>query len=340
MRVLITGGAGFIGSHVADRLLASGHEVTAFDCLDQQVHPTGHWPDYLDKRVERITADVLSRTALRYHLKGKDAVVHLAAKVGVGQSMYDIVEYTRVNCLGTAVLLECIAECDPRPRLVVASSMSVYGQGFRHSGISEKEVPLPASIYAVNKLDQELACLAFGKAYGVPTVALRFFNIYGERQSLGNPYTGVVAIFASRLLRGEPPLIFEDGLQTRDFIYVEDVARAVEIALKRGTGEAINIGTGQPTTVLEVTTTLAEVLGTDIQPKLLGEKRAGDIRYCYADTYKAGMMLGWKAEVSLREGMERMVPWFTTQNLDEDRIAKALSQLAHHGLVKETKPTV
>ena len=331
--MLITGGAGFIGSHVADRLLESGHEVVALDNLDQQVHPTGHWPGYLDKRVERITADVLSRTALRHHLKGADAVIHLAAKVGVGQSMYDIVEYTRVNCLGTAVLLECIAECDPRPRLVVASSMSIYGQGFRHSGISEKELPHPTSIYAVNKYDQELACLAFGKAYDVPTVALRFFNVYGERQSLGNPYTGVVAIFASRLLRGESPLIFEDGLQTRDFIYVEDVARAVEIALKRGTGEAINIGTGQPTTVLEVATTLAEVLGTDIQPKLLGEKRAGDIRYCYADTYKAGMMLGWKAEVSFREGMDRMVPWFTSQELAVDRTYEAYEALTASGLI-------
>jgi len=191
----------------------------------------------------------------------------------------------------------------------------------------------PTSVYAITKRDQEELCLTVGGAYGIPTLALRFFNVYGERQSLGNPYTGVVAIFASRLLRGEPPLIFEDGLQTRDFIYVGDVARAVEVALKRGTGEAINIGTGQPTTVLEVATTLAEVLGTDIQPKLLGEKRAGDIRYCYADTYKAEMLLDWRTEMPFREGMKRLLPWLAAQPITDDRTYEAYEALTANGLI-------
>src|SRR5438094_7211828 len=261
MRVLITGGAGFIGSHFADRLLADGHEVRALDNLDAQVHPDGERPDYLDSAVELQVGDVRDREAVRHALDDVDAVVHFAAAVGVGQSMYEIERYTSINAIGAAVLLEEVLERrDAIRKLLVASSMSIYGEGqYRNSRTGESGLapglrpeaqlaarnwdiqaedgtplepeptaetkPLrPTSIYAVNKRDHEEMALAVGAAYGIPAVALRFFNVFGERQALSNPYTGVAAIFATCLLNDRPPLIFEDGEQTRDFVDVRDIA--------------------------------------------------------------------------------------------------------------------
>ena len=258
-RVLITGGAGFIGSHLADELLKHGYAVRALDCLSPQVHgPAADRPDYLDEDVELLVGDVRSRTALRKALRGVDMVVHFAARVGVGQSMYEVADYTEVNNVGTAVLLEELMR-KPVERLIVASSMSIYGEGMYQTlaGLTmpglerpleqlrakqwelrspdgdilepiatpETKQPSLASVYALSKFDQERMCLLIGRAYQIPTVALRFFNVYGPRQALSNPYTGVLAIFAARLLNDRAPLVFEDGYQQRDFVSVYDVAQ-------------------------------------------------------------------------------------------------------------------
>ncbi|HEX2051934.1 MAG TPA: NAD-dependent epimerase/dehydratase family protein [Actinomycetota bacterium] len=370
--VLITGGAGFIGSHLADELLRHGYAVRALDDLVDQVHPDGDRPAYLDDDVELVTGDVRDPGVVARALRGTDVVVHLAARVGVGQSMYELAEYTSVNTVGTAVLLEAIAARRVR-KLVVASSMSVYGEGAYETidgqpvsvertpehvdrglwdvrdarGRPLRPVPTPetkrpalASVYALTKYDQERLCLVFGTAYDVPVVALRLFNTYGPRQSLSNPYTGVLAIFASRLMNGRPPLVFEDGLQLRDFVAVSDVVRAARLALEsdRANGHAINVGTGRGVSVLEVAETLRSVLGTDVQPEVTGECRAGDIRHCFADVSLAKDVLGFEAEVDLGQGIAELVAWLEGQ-VGEDRVEAAAAELAERGLTRAARAT-
>ena len=293
MRVLVSGGAGFIGSHTVDHLLARGHSARILDALIPQVHGNGKSdPNYLDPRTELIVGNLEDPAAIAQALEGIDSVIHLAAAVGVGQSMYQIVGYCKTNVLGTANLLQTIVDTKIRLKsLVVASSMSAYGEGRYRTAAGRlvnpqvrKEVQLtqghwelrdgdgetlrpvptdedkplnPMSVYAVNKRDQEEMCLSVGEAYGIPTTALRLFNVYGSRQALSNPYTGVAAIFCARLLNDQPPLIFEDGLQKRDFVHVEDVARAFVTAAETPVpGEAINIGSGDTVSVAEI----AEIL--------------------------------------------------------------------------------
>jgi dTDP-L-rhamnose 4-epimerase len=328
-RVLITGGAGFLGSHLADELLANGYAVRALDNLTPQVHgESAGRPDYLDPEVELIEGDVRDRDAVRKALAGVDAVFHFAAAVGVGQSMYQVGHYTSVNNLGTAVLLEALIE-RPVQKLVVASSMSLYGEGLYRTAAGEGysgaersvealrrgawepraadggellPVPTPetkapaiASVYALSKLDQERLCLVIGRAYNIPTTALRFFNAYGPRQALSNPYTGVLAIFASRLLNGNAPAVFEDGNQQRDFVSAYDIARACRLALvsEAADGEVFNIGSGHAYTVRDVAQRVARALGRgDVRPQITGKYRVGDIRHCFADITKARTRLG------------------------------------------------
>ena len=354
MRVLITGGAGFLGSHLADELLAAGHEVRALDSLVEQVH-AGAAPAYLDPQVELQVGDVRDRQAVARALDGCDAVVHFAARVGVGQSMYELAEYTSVNELGTAVLLEELSR-RPVDRLVVASSMSVYGEGLYEGGAEVERTreqlergewepgpaPLPtpetkpvalASIYALNKYAQERACLVAGAAYGIPAVALRFFNVYGPRQALSNPYTGVLAIFASRLLNGKPPLIYEDGLQRRDFVSVHDVARATRLALESGRadGRVVNVGSGVSVTVRGLAGLLAQVTGIAIEPETTGDYRVGDIRHCFADVSLARELLGYEPRVELAEGMSELAEWLAGQTADES-VETAHAELRRRGL--------
>lgn len=312
MRILITGGAGFIGSHLADELLAHGHEVRALDSLVEQVHGPGQRrPVYLNPRVELLVGDIRDGEAVAEALDGVDVVYHFAAAVGVGQSMDMPALYVSVNTVGTAVLLEAL-RWHPVERLVVASSMSVYGEGARLWGepvpTTEDHPPLPASVYALTKLDQERLCLVLGKAAGVPTVALRFFNVYGPRQSLTNPYTGILAIFAARLLAGQPPIVFEDGEQRRDFVHVSDVARACRMAMDApdAVGQAINIGSGSWATVRQVAELLADGLGMDISPEITGTHRPGDVRHCFADISRARRVLGYSPLVSLAEGVAEL----------------------------------
>lgn len=365
--VLITGGAGFIGSHLADELLAHGHAVRALDSLDPQVHgPKRERPAYLDARVDLRVGDVRDRRAVLSALEGVDAVYHFAARVGVGQSMYEIAAYTGVNNLGTAVLLECLFD-RPVGRLVVASSMSVYGEGLCSDAEGRRVEPAPrgraqletdrweptdergreltpvptpeskrpdlASVYALGKFDQERMCLMYGAAYKVPTVALRFFNVYGTRQALSNPYTGVLAIFASRLLNGNPPMVFEDGHQRRDFVSVKDVARACRLALEsdRAPGRVINVGSGEACTVRQVAERLACVLGTGIEPRISGKYRMGDIRHCFADISLAREVLGYEPRVRMEEGLAELSEWLRGQAA-VDRVDAAAGELASRGL--------
>jgi dTDP-L-rhamnose 4-epimerase len=366
--VLVTGGAGFIGSHVVELLLERGYQVRVFDSLVEQVH-LGAGPRYVPKEAEFVHGDVCDRQALERALQGVDKVVHLAAEVGVGQSMYEVSRYVQANTGGTGVLLDIIAnEQTAVRRIVVASSMSIYGEGAyaceEHGLLAPRLRPesqlaarawnplcpvcsrvlapvptgedkalLPTSVYAISKMDQELLCLAVGAAYGIDVVALRYFNAYGPRQALSNPYTGVAAIFSGRLLNGKPPLAFEDGQQLRDFIHVRDVARATVLGLESedAVGQAVNVGVGAPLTIIEVAQLLAKELGVAVDPEVTGKFRAGDIRHCWADPTRAEKLLGFRAEISLEDGVAELIEWVSTQQA-EDGVDKAFAELGHRGL--------
>ena len=379
-KILVTGGAGFIGSHIVDGLLAKGYAVRVFDNLAPQVHGerAGAPPDYLDKEAEFVLGDVRDLEALDRALAGVEAVFHEAAAVGVAQSMYQIRDYTETNTQGTANLLDLIVNRHRGQirKIVVASSMSIYGEGkyvdpetgqpvaatprtaaqlergqwemtipgteraARPAPCDETKALEPSSIYAINKRDQEEMVLTVGRACGIPAVALRYFNVYGTRQALSNPYTGIAAIFSSCYLNGNGPMIFEDGLQSRDFTHVSDIARANLLALERSEAdyEAINIGTGIPTTVLRVARLLLERLHPGraeeaaLQPRIVGRFRAGDIRHCYADIAKARRLLGFEPRVAYADGVEELIGWVREQQAD-DRSETALRELTDLKLV-------
>lgn len=366
--VLITGGAGFIGSHLAAELLNSGYQVRVLDSLVSQVHgETPGRPSYLHHDAELILGDVRNPEIVDEALAGVDAVYHFVALVGVGQSMYQTAEYTSVNNLGTAVLLERLVK-RPVNKLIVASSMSVYGEGLyltedgkpymqasrstrqlkahdwemvSTDGKPLRPVPTPeskqpslASIYALSKYDQEQMCLMMGRAYGIPAVALRFFNAYGPYQSLSNPYTGVLAIFAARLMNGKRPIIFEDGCQLRDFVSVYDVAQACRLALEVEAARdmIINVGSGHAISVRDVALKLAHVLGEIVEPEITGTYRVGDIRHCFPDIGLAQRVLGYKPKMSLENGMRDLAKWLERQTA-HDRFNEMRNELASRGLV-------
>lgn len=369
MRTLVTGGAGFIGSRLVTRLVADGDDVVVLDSLEEQVH-RGDVPD-LGPNVELLVGDVGDAAVARRALEGVDRIAHLAAAVGVGQSMYEIARYTETNTLATAKFLEVVTTLPERPRrLVVASSMSIYGEGqylcAEHGAVAPTQRPesqlasrnweclcpdcgrslepvptpetkplLPTSVYAVNKRDHEELCLIIGAAYGIPSVALRFFNVYGPGQALSNPYTGVAAIFASRLLNGNRPVVFEDGRQTRDFIHVDDIVEGIVRALESesAVGQAINLSTGRPSSVLDVASALAAGLGVDLEPEFPGQYRAGDIRHCFGDSTRARELLGFEAATSLEDGMAGLVQWLATQPAD-DHVEAATRELETRGLAR------
>ena len=370
-KVLVTGGAGFIGSHLVDALVERGFEVKILDSLVEQVH-RGIEPEHLNENAEFIKADICDPVAVTKVLDDVDVVFHQAAEVGVGQSMYEIVRYVKANDLGTAVLLEAMVKRPSQFRkLVVASSMSIYGEGAynckncdttRYPSVRENEQldahdwelrcekcgneldaigtredkPLfPTSVYAVSKQDQEQYCLSVGRAYKIPTVALRYFNVYGTRQALSNPYTGVCAIFSSRLLNDQRPIIFEDGLQSRDFVHVSDIVQANLLALEKETADykVFNVGTGRWLPIRNVSNMLAEGLGKDLDPEIVGKYREGDIRHCVADISAARETIGYEPKVSLEDGMRELLEWVRSQSPD-DKVMGATAELAQRQLIK------
>ncbi len=364
--ILITGGAGFIGRYVSRALLDRGDRVVILDSLIEQVHGGRAEPDGLDPRAELIVGDVREDTVVRAALKGVDKVVHLAAEVGVGQSMYAIDRYVSVNDLGTAVLFqELIAR--PVKRVVVASSMSIYGEGLYRTEDGElvedairqpngglpwdppdakgrpmTPVPTPeskrptlASVYAITKHVQERLTLTLAPYYGMEGVALRLWNAYGPGQALSNPYTGVLAIFASRIHNGNRPVIFEDGKQRRDFVHVEDVAQAFLLALDRpeAAGQVYNIGSGVDRTVQEVAELLAAAMGRpDLSPEIAGKARAGDIRHNIPDITKARIELGYTPRKDFSDGLRELAEWVAQQEA-QDRVGEARKELEARGLV-------
>jgi dTDP-L-rhamnose 4-epimerase len=371
-KILVTGGAGFIGSFLVDALVEGGNEVRVYDALVPQVHGSDQAaPAYLNPAAEFIKGDIRDREALAQALVGIDVVFHLAAAVGVGQSMYQIQYYTDVNSLGGAVLLDLLANVKHNVRkIVVASSMSIYGEGKYHCdehGIvyprlrtedqlkarqwemrcphcqrevrplpTDEDKPLyPTSIYAITKRDHEEMFLSTGFAYGIPAVALRFFNTYGPRQALSNPYTGVMAIFSGRLLNEQPPIIYEDGKQSRDFIHVRDIVRGLLLAMERPEADyqVCNLGTGVSTSVLEIAEMLSQQLtGGEIKPEIRNQFRAGDIRHCYADLTAARRLLGFEPRISLAEGLDDLLAWVREQSA-EDRFDQVEKELANKSLV-------
>lgn len=368
-QILITGGAGFVGSHLADGLLRAGHEVRILDDLIPQVHSAGR-PAYLSPDVELIAGDIRDPNRLKEVLAGVDVVYHFAANVGVGQSMYEISRYMSVNTQGTAELLQAILDSRiSLEKMVVASSMSIYGEGRYACSQCGKSAAPPVrsianlkagiwdlfcdacqgvlkpcptdeakpseinSVYALSKRDQEEMCLIYGRTYGLPVTALRFFNIYGTRQSLSNPYTGVAAIFASRMLNKQAPLVFEDGEQMRDFVSIHDIVRANMLAMERpeSNGEVINVGCGKPISIREVAQILARSLGCDAEPVITRKYRAGDIRHCYADLSKARALLGYEPQVTHEEGFRELAEWLREQQA-EDKAETMLKELSAYGL--------
>lgn len=353
MKIVVTGGAGFIGSHLVDSLVRRGDQVRVVDNLQPQVH-RGRKPSHLNPQAEYLFEDILDPVVLEKALPGIEAVVHLAALVGVGQSMYEIARYVRGNCLGTAQLLETISRGKrPIRRLVVASSMSIYGEGLyqcgQHGRFSPPTRPLdqlvrhvweipcptcgkemaplptpeekplqPTSVYATSKRDQEELCLSVGQAYDIPAVALRFFNVYGPRQSLDNPYTGACAIFSARLKHGKPPVLYEDGRQTRDFVHISDIVQGLLIALDhpKAAGKSLNVGTGRTVSLRQLADALAHAYGLSLPPIIAGRYRAGDIRHCFADI-SALSTFGFRPKMPLEEGLQDLVRWGKTAEAED-----------------------
>lgn len=370
MKILVTGGCGFIGSHLVDRLVKEGYKVRVYDFLEPQVH-FGKKPPFLNKYVEYIYEDIRDRSKLKKALKNVDVIFHEASQVGVGQSMYQVDKYTSHNMGGTGVLLDLIVNTKNKIRkIIVASSMSIYGEGAykcKRCGIvypllrdvsqlkkkdwemkcpscknKTESIPtfeskplFPTSIYATTKRSQEEMCLEIGRAYKIPTVALRYFNVYGPRQSLNNPYTGVAAIFLSRVKNNKVPLLFEDAMQTRDFIYVSDIVEANILAMikEEADYDFFNVATGIRHTILDIAKVIISLYKKDLTPLILNKFRSGDIRHCFGDISKISQRLGFKPKVSFEDGMKRLIEWSESQNA-HDLTQKAQLELKKKGLTE------
>lgn len=373
-KILVTGGAGFIGSHLVDRLIEDGHEVRIYDNLDSQVHGNSSQPPrYINKEAEFIKADIRDKDALKKAINGVEVISHQAAAVGVGQSMYEVRRYMEINTLGTANLLDIIVnEKNSVEKIIVASSMSIYGEGKYNCpdcGVvfpklrpieqlrarqwemrcpdcdinvtplpTDEEKPLfPTSVYATSKRDQEELFINLGRAYDIPAVALRYFNVYGPRQALSNPYTGVAAIFSSRIINGRNPIVYEDGYQGRDFIHVSDIAEANILALEKEEAnyEVFNVGTGRMVNLLQILNLLITKLGdgTKLRPEIVNKFREGDIRFCYADPRKIEQVLGFRAKIKFEDGFSDLISWVKDQ-ICEDKSKMAMLELEKRGLTK------
>lgn len=368
-KILVTGGAGFIGSHLVDGLIKKGYRVRVLDNLYRQIHPTGKLPDYFNPQAEFIKGDVTKRSDWQKALKGVDGVCHMAAAVGVGQSMYEVEHYVKVNSLGTAIFLDILAnEKHTVKKMLVASSMSSYGEGMYkctkcglvkpplrdEKKLAKKDLavycpvcgnrvkPVPTneetiqnsnSIYAIGKKEQEEMMITFGRAYGIPAVAMRYFNVYGPRQSLSNPYNGVAAIFMSRIKNHKAPLINEDGEQSRDFVHVYDVIDANVAALenKKGDYQVFNVGAGSPVSIREVAELLIKIYKSHLKPEITYKVRKLDVRHCYADISKIKRLLGWVPRISIEKGLKELIDWGRNEKA-VDKVDFAFRELAKRGL--------
>jgi dTDP-L-rhamnose 4-epimerase len=371
-KVLVTGGAGFIGSHLVDALVERGCEVAAFDNLDPAAHPQPpQWPPYANPKCDYVLADVRDKEALRRTMEGVDVIFHHAAAVGSGISMVDVGRFVNVNSLGTANLLEVAIQNQERiKKLIVASSMTVMGEGTyecsRHGAhypflrpleqltrndwevrcpqcgeeskplaMAEERPLLPLTIYGLTKMDEELETMLVGKFYNIPVVAFRYFSVYGPRQSLTNPYTGVIARFGTRVITGKPPLIYEDGRQMKDVIHVRDVVRANLLAMERETAnyQVFNLGNGEGLTVYRIGELISKKLGSEQQPVLTGQYRRGDARHGWADISKARRLLGWEPSLSAEDGFADLCAWL--KGLPDDQIEQAIK--AYEGAERESE---
>jgi dTDP-L-rhamnose 4-epimerase len=363
MKILVTGGAGFIGSHLVDDLLKKDHDIVVYDNLEPQVHGIiSKPPSYLAKNITFLKADIRDRKTLSNAIEDVDVIYHLAASVGVVQSMYQVEKFVDVNTLGTAKLLDILVNDSHNvKKLIVASSMSTYGEGAYNcsscGNVVPNERPLKinkednwdilcpscsknlgpiatpedksqdcTTIYALTKKEQEKMCMLIGKTYGINTTALRFFGTYGSRQALSNPYTGVCAIFSSAYLSKKQPLIYEDGLQSRDLIHVKDICQALTLSMekKEATNEIFNVGTGHPVTINQVAKILQQSIGSTVNPQITYKYRAGDVRHIYADISKISSKLGFKPKISFEQGIGELIEWIkktTPQNLGNSDIA-------------------
>ncbi|MDE2367971.1 MAG: NAD-dependent epimerase/dehydratase family protein [Burkholderiales bacterium] len=371
MQALVTGGAGFIGSWLVERLLQGGHAVTVLDNLSPQIHGTAQPESLLPighPALSFVRGDVRDRELLDRLLGGCEMVVHLAAETGTGQSMYQIAHYYDVNVQATALLLELVGTRHRQVRhVVLASSRSIYGEGayllggelivpgsrssqrlaaglwepvgpqgepLQLIGTPEHAPACPASVYAATKLALEQLGRVFAQSYPTSVTALRFQNVYGERQSLRNPYTGILSIFSNRLRQGLPINLFEDGLESRDFVHVSDIVRAIVLALEMEPAgyTVLNVGSGEPTSVQRIATMLAHRLRSKSELQISGDFRAGDIRHCYADLRLAKDRLGYAPEVTLERGIDAFCSWVETQPVLEDQSERAQRELSDLGL--------
>lgn len=370
MRALVTGGGGFIGSFITDKLVSLGHQVRILDNLDPQVHPGGHPPAYLNKNAEFIKGDVRDYAVVKKAVKNTEIIFHFAACVGVGQSQYMIKKYTDVTIGGTANLLDILVNTKNKvKKIIVAASMSSYGEGVYRCpkcadirpGLRREEqlkksqwepqcpkcqkIVKPVatdesqeqqcnSIYAITKSVQEDMVLNIGKTYNIPAISLRFFNVYGPRQALSNPYTGVCAIFLSRIKNNNPPVIYEDGLQTRDFISVHDIVAANILAMnkKEADYQIFNVGSGEPISIKEIAQILIKLYKKSLKPQITDKYRKGDIRHCFADINKIKKQLGFKPKMDFKDGMMELIEWSRGERA-WDGFTKAKSELEEKGLV-------
>jgi dTDP-L-rhamnose 4-epimerase len=370
--VLVTGGAGYIGSHLVDALVAREYRVTVLDNLEPQVHRSGTWPSYANPKAKYVKGDVRDRSVFEPLVLASQAVVHFGAAVSIGQSMYQIDRYVDVNTRGTALLLDILVNTKHKvEKVLVASSIGVYGEGAYtcathgavaptirpeqqlaardweqhcpHCGKHVTSIPTPEdkalyrdNIYSMTKYHQEEMVLLIGKTYGIPSVAPRFFNVYGPRQSLSNPYAGVAAIWLSRLLNGKQPVVFEDGGQLRDFVSIHDVVDCLILMLEKPGADylPVNIGSGQTVTILEIADILRRLLGSSVEPQITQSGRKFDIRHNTADIARARETLGFAPKVTLDQGFSELIEWAkTTPDVAVDFFDKALQELQDKGLL-------
>ena len=373
--VLVTGGAGYNGSHLVDALVTRGYDVVVLDSLEPQVHRSGTWPSYANPKVRYVKGDVRDRSVFEPLVLASEAVVHFGAAVSIGQSMYQIDRYVDVNTRGTAVLLDILVNTKHKvEKVIVASSIGVYGEGAYQCaacgpvapgirgeaqmaakdweqrcpscGASVVSIPTPENkalyrdnIYSMTKYHQEEMVLLIGKTYGIPAVAPRFFNVYGPRQSLSNPYAGVAAIWISRLMNGKAPIVFEDGGQLRDFVSIHDVVACLTLMLEKPGADylPVNVGSGTTVTILEIAQMLQRLLGSRVEPEVTNAGRTFDIRHNTADITRARDTLGFEPKVSLEQGFAELIEWAkTTPDVAVDFFDKAMDELKAKGLLVQS----